>query len=169
MRSPFGRVQSASTPPTGSGSAAISSRPCATAATRASSSISRSTNDEGRPAALAAATSLAFAASTVAVWRRKASAAARRAAFLASVGASASSRAALLEASPTATISSAVSMVFKASTCSTPCRPGGRAPVRPRSRGSWRSRPTCAQGCARRRSERRPRDRDQARVRPGPG
>ena len=106
--SPLGRVHSASTVPTGSGSSAISSSPLAMASTRVSSSISRSMKASVRPASLAAAVSLALAARILAVDLRRQTAAARSAAFFDSVEASARVRAAARARCPTRRMASSV-------------------------------------------------------------
>src|SRR5262245_40343186 len=91
---PFGRRQAAMLSPTGSGRAAISSRPRAIASMRAGVSVSRSMNAAASPAARARATSLALASSSAASAPRSPAAAARRAGSLAGVDAPASGRAA---------------------------------------------------------------------------
>ena len=102
---PLGRVHSASTVPTGSANAAISSRPVAIPAMRFSSSIRRSTNAAGRPAAFAASMSLALAARIFGVAARSAFAAATSAAFFSSAVAIASLRLAAFAALPMLRIS----------------------------------------------------------------
>src|SRR3974390_754264 len=77
MSSPLGRVQRASSRPTGSGSAAISSSPFAIASMREGSSVRRSRI--GAPAPCAALTCCAFAARISADRLRRESAAANRA------------------------------------------------------------------------------------------
>ena len=91
---PFGRVQVAMTSPTGSGSAAISRKPFAIAATRASFSISRSMKAASRPLPRAASTSLRLASRMASAFASILAAMASSAAFFFSVDASASSRAA---------------------------------------------------------------------------
>src|ERR1043166_5954694 len=90
MRRPLGRVHSASTRPTGSGWAAMSSRPRATASSRFGSSARRSSKASPMPACFAAARSSALADRISLARERIAPAAALRAAVLAAAGASAS-------------------------------------------------------------------------------
>ncbi len=83
MRRPFGRVQSASVRPSGSGSCAMSSSPLAMPSTRASVSVSRSRNAGVPPQA---ARSVALAASISPDCTRSAAAIARNAALRSASG-----------------------------------------------------------------------------------
>src|SRR6266545_1391491 len=87
---PFGRVHCSVTFPTGSGSACTTSIPSAMAATRLSSSASRSRKAAVAPPDLAAARSAALAARMSALWVRIALAMAARAASFWAAGARAS-------------------------------------------------------------------------------
>src|SRR3954471_6011487 len=91
---PFGRVHRSVTMPTGSGRSRMTSTPSAMAATRLSSSVSRSRKAASAPARLASAMSSALAARIFALSWRIARAIAASAASFCAVGASASTRAA---------------------------------------------------------------------------
>src|ERR1700694_5160578 len=98
---PLGRNLSSLISPTGSGNAVISRTPSAIAATLDASSVSRSRNAASLPAARAAATSCALAASRVFSSRTIARAIASSAVFFAAVGARARRRDAARALSPT--------------------------------------------------------------------
>lgn len=99
---PLGRSKVARTRPTGSGRAAMSSRPRAIASTRPASSSRRSRKEGAMPRASAAATSRALAARISSVRARMAAAAAASALSLTGVGASARAAAALRARRPSA-------------------------------------------------------------------
>jgi hypothetical protein len=108
---PFGRRQVAIVSPTGSGRAAISSRPAAIASTRAGVSVNRSTRAALSPAWRAASTSPALAVVSAPMRSRRRVAAARSAAFFAAGSAVASGRAAWRAARQSATTLSAMSVI----------------------------------------------------------
>src|SRR6476646_10296410 len=104
--SPFGRSHDAIVWPTGSSSAATTSRPAAVASTRFSFSARRSIIALDNPALFASATSSAFARSTVFADARSSLAAASSTARFTSAVASASCSAAARAARPTSNICS---------------------------------------------------------------
>ena len=105
MSKPLGRVQRASSRPTGSGSAATSAAPCAIASMRSPSSRKRSSSAGDRPRASPARMSSSLAARILSLSARMALEAASKALFFDSVEASRSTTAATRARSPMACIS----------------------------------------------------------------
>ena len=117
---PLGRAHSAIDRPTGSGSAAIASRPAAIASMRPSSSRRRSIIAAFRPRWRPPSRSLALASSMVATSARRAAAAAASAAFLVSVDARDRRAAASLAWRPIRSISAAMTSPPSLSVASCP-------------------------------------------------